>query len=131
MKVMCFGTFDMFHPGHEYFLNEAKKFGNELVVVVARDKTVNEIKGFYPKEDEKKRLQNIIDSKIAEKVVLGDEILNKYNVLGEKPDIIALGYDQKYFLEHLQDELNKRNLKTKIVRLDSFHPEKYKSSKLR
>jgi len=37
-KVMVFGTFDIFHPGHRSFLNQAKKYGNYLIVVVARDK---------------------------------------------------------------------------------------------
>lgn len=43
-KVMTFGTFDVFHPGHLYYLREAKKLGNYLVTVVARDETVLNIK---------------------------------------------------------------------------------------
>ena len=44
-KVMCAGTFDIVHKGHIYFLEQAKKFGDYLVVVVARDSTSEKNKG--------------------------------------------------------------------------------------
>jgi len=45
VKVLAFGTFDILHPGHEFYLKEAKKHGDILDVVVARDSTVEKIKG--------------------------------------------------------------------------------------
>lgn len=42
--VLTFGTFDIFHPGHEYYLREAKKHGDKLVTVIARDQTVKNVK---------------------------------------------------------------------------------------
>ena len=44
-KVMVFGTFDYLHEGHKDFFRQAKQYGDELVVVVARDETVKQIKG--------------------------------------------------------------------------------------
>ena len=44
-KVMTFGTFDGVHQGHENLLTQAKKLGNELIVVVAQDATVLKLKG--------------------------------------------------------------------------------------
>ncbi len=38
--VMCFGTFDIFHPGHEYYLREAEKYAHRMTVVIARDHRV-------------------------------------------------------------------------------------------
>ncbi|HLC71304.1 MAG TPA: adenylyltransferase/cytidyltransferase family protein, partial [Candidatus Nanoarchaeia archaeon] len=35
--VMCFGTFDILHPGHLHYLQQAKKYGDYLMVVIARD----------------------------------------------------------------------------------------------
>ena len=42
--VLTFGTFDIFHPGHLHYLKEAKKHGNCLIVIIARDTTVQRIK---------------------------------------------------------------------------------------
>ena len=49
-KVMATGTFDLLHPGHGIYLNEAKKLGGEdakLYVVIARDSTVEKRKRGY------------------------------------------------------------------------------------
>lgn len=129
-KVMAFGTFDILHKGHLYFLKNAKRFG-ELTVVISRDKTVKDLKNKKPVNDEKKRLENIKKLKIAHKVVLG-YIKNKYRIIQEtKPDIICLGYDQKFFVDGLNIELKRLKLKTKIIRLKPYKPETHKSSKLR
>jgi cytidyltransferase-like protein len=42
--VMTFGTFDVFHPGHRFYLAEARKLGDRLLVIVALDSTVEKIK---------------------------------------------------------------------------------------
>ncbi|MEM3661293.1 MAG: adenylyltransferase/cytidyltransferase family protein, partial [Candidatus Micrarchaeaceae archaeon] len=42
--MMATGVFDIINPGHIYFLKEAKKLGDELVVVVARDSTAKKLK---------------------------------------------------------------------------------------
>ena len=120
-KVMVFGTFDKLHKGHLNFFEQAKKYG-KLVVVVARDKTVLEVKGRKPRNNEKKRLKKV--RKYVDKAVLG-MIKDKYKVIKkEKPDIICLGYDQKSFIKGL------KKFKVKVVRLKSYKANKYKSSKL-
>ena len=124
---MVFGTFDILHPGHLFLFEEAKKLGDNLVVVIARDKTVAEVKHIKLTNNEDDRLKNVFDLDIADKVTLGNED-DKYEIIREdRPDIIALGYDQKVFT----DDLSKVFPKIKIVRLPSFKPEIFKSSKLR
>src|SRR5207245_1761445 len=44
VRVMATGVFDLLHPGHVYFLREARKLGDELWVVVARDSTARKFK---------------------------------------------------------------------------------------
>lgn len=130
MKVMAFGTFDILHKGHEYYLNEAKKYGY-LVVVVARDETVKRVKGRLPDKDEETRCSDVEALGIADEVMLGDKV-DPLNIVEEiRPDVICLGYDQQAFTSDLKDQLGKRGINPKIVRIGSFHPEKYKSSKLR
>lgn len=125
---MAFGTFDILHPGHTYVLSAAKKLGDQLTVIIARDATVLKVKGKKPLFNEKVRLKNLKALKIADKVLFG-KLGNKYQViLDEKPDIIALGYDQKFFVDDLKKVVDK---KVKIIRLKSHKPRIYKSSKIR
>lgn len=124
---MVFGTFDLLHPGHLFMLNKAKKLGYYLIVIIARDKTVTEIKGKQPVNSELKRLRNIKKLGLANFVKLGNIGANKYSAITKfKPNIVALGYDQKNFT----NQLIKNFPKTKIVRLKSYKPHIYKSSKL-
>ena len=54
---------------------------------------------------------------------------DKWKVIEEiKPDIIALGYDQDSYTKGLEKGMLDRKLKVKIIRLESYMPEKYKSS---
>lgn len=59
---MTFGTFDLFHPGHKYYLSEASNLGDYLITVVARDTTVEQVKGKKPRESEKIRLMKLQES---------------------------------------------------------------------
>lgn len=124
-RVVCAGTFDLLHPGHIDFLMQAKSLGDELIVIVARDETVKNIKGFLPSHNEAIRKKNIEDTGIPDKVILGNLDADIYRILEElNPDIITLGYDQRVS----EEEILRRFPNCKVVRLSSFHPEKYKSS---
>ncbi|MGC9310622.1 MAG: adenylyltransferase/cytidyltransferase family protein [Candidatus Aenigmatarchaeota archaeon] len=130
--VLVFGTFDILHPGHEFFLKEAKKEGDFLEVVVARDETVLNVKGKLPQNNEAARLEKLKSLPYVKTAILGNAG-DKYGIIEElKPDVIVLGYDQSTFTEGLEKELKKRGIKTKIVRLEkSLRPDIYKSSKMR
>lgn len=128
-KVLVFGTFDKFHPGHLSFLRQARRYGR-LFVLVARDKTVKKIKGKLPKQSEKKRLALIKKTSLTAKIFLG-RLKSKYAVLKKiKPDIICLGYDQKFFIKDLPKKIKEFGLKTKIIRLKAYKADIYKSSKI-
>ncbi|MEJ0021374.1 MAG: adenylyltransferase/cytidyltransferase family protein [Candidatus Doudnabacteria bacterium] len=130
-KVMVFGVFDLLHPGHISFIKQAKKLGTFLIVSVARDLNVKRIKEKSPVFDEKKRAQHVKQLKLANRVVLGGTKDPWPHIKKEKPDLIALGYDQGSFVGNLPKELQKRGLKTKVIRLKPFRPEVFKSSIIR
>jgi FAD synthetase len=119
VKIMATGTFDLLHMGHIYYLKEAKKLGNELVVIVACDSTVRKLK-HEPVTPEKMRLQLIKELKIVDDAYLGKED-DIYKIVEEiKPDIIALGYDQIHDEKNISQNLKKRNINAKIVRLTKY-----------
>jgi FAD synthetase len=124
---LVFGTFDIFHPGHEHFLKKAGEMGDELIVVVARDSTVKQVKGKLPVNNENNRLKLIQKLDYVSKAVLGSKADDKYKIIEElKPDLICLGYDQEAFVDNLRRELKKRGL---APRVNAFEPRLYKSSK--
>jgi len=116
IKVMATGTFDLLHIGHIYFLKEAKKLGDKLIVIVARDSTVRKLK-HEPVTPEEMRLQLIKELRIVDEAYLGKKDDMYDIVIDIKPDIIALGYDQIHNEKKINSELTKRNIKSKIVRL--------------
>lgn len=128
IRVMVFGTFDYLHAGHENLFIQARELGDEIVAIIARDKTVRNIKGETPDHNEKERLENLKNTGWAEMVFLGNP-KDKTKVIKEyRPDIIALGYDQFAFTYRLEKFLMDIKLDAKIVRLKPYRPDMYKSS---
>ncbi len=126
--VLAFGTFDLIHPGHKYYLRQARALGDELVVVVARDETVRKLKGHWPLRDEATRLASVEGVPSVNRAMLGN-LGNYYRVLDlVRPDVVALGYDQKNFTRHIKTELRRRRLNSRVVRIDAYRPEQYKTS---
>lgn len=132
--AMAFGSFDILHPGHIHYLKSASRYG-KLVVIVARDESIEKLKGKKALIDEKSRREIIGSLRFVDRAVLGDRIRewnDIYKILVRfRPDFIVFGYDQKVDLEYLKEFLAKHGLKSKIVRLKAFKPYTYKSSKLK
>ncbi|MFA6047537.1 MAG: adenylyltransferase/cytidyltransferase family protein [Parcubacteria group bacterium] len=130
-QVIVFGTFDIFHKGHMSFLRQAKKYGDFLLVVIARDRIVKKVKRKLPRNNEKNRLKTVENSGLADEVVLG-HLRDMYAFIKKyKPDVIALGYDQTAFVDKLEEKLLSMDMKSvRIIRLKSYRPNIYKSSKL-
>ncbi|MCX6799045.1 MAG: FAD synthase [Candidatus Diapherotrites archaeon] len=129
--VMAFGTFDCIHPGHIYYLKKAKSLGDELVVVVARDRNVQSIKGRKASTSEKDRLETVQSLRFVDKAVLGDREMRKWGVIKRfHPVAIALGYDQWASIPPLREELEAAGLRPRIVRIGSYNEHKNSASKL-
>lgn len=131
VRVLAFGTFDLLHLGHMYYLQHAKRLGDELIVIVARDANVKKSKGNFPVQNERTRVQLVGALKCVDKAVLGNEgnIFEKVSEIN--PDVIAMGYDQKPAGSVVKKELAKRGLRPEIVRLKPFRKSAHKSSILR
>ena len=129
-RIMVFGTFDILHKGHLDFFKQARNLAANpyLIVSVARDRNVKNIKGRIPVFNQAARVQTLRRVSLVDKVVLAG--LNKHipHIVKEAPRIIALGYDQKAYVKNLKSSLKQKGLAVKIVRLKAFKPQIYKSS---
>lgn len=93
-RVLVCGVFDLLHLGHLWFFKQAKRFGNHLTVLVARDSTVRKAKKRSAFFKERERMQLLSSLKVVDRVVLGDRKSLYSGVMKVKPDVLVLGYDQ-------------------------------------
>jgi FAD synthetase len=114
-RVLATGTFDILHPGHILYLNKAKELGDELFVIISRDSMVqHKLKPILP---EQQRLRVVQALSMVDHAQLGSEhdIFEPLAII--KPDIIALGYNQHFDENKLREDLKKRNIPSKVIRL--------------
>jgi len=131
--VIASGVFDLLHLGHVKFLEEAKRAGGknaELIVIIARDNTVEHVKGKKPIVPEDQRRALVESLKVVDMAILGLETLDVHQVITKiTPDIIALGYDQKQMLHDVETYLKANNtLPVKIVKIGKFEADALNSS---
>jgi len=121
--VLAGGVFDIIHPGHIHTLNDAKKLGDVLVVVIATDKTAIKMKKRKPLHNAKLRQELVSSLTMVDLCVIGDEedIFKTVDLV--KPQIIALGYDQTHQEKFITDGCKKINLNVRVARLESPRPE--------
>ncbi len=120
--VMATGTFDIIHPGHGYYLEEAKRLGGDdarLIVIIARDATVRARKR-VPVVGENQRLEVVKMLKPVDEAYLG-HTGDMFKIVEEvMPDIIAIGPDQDFNIRKLTEELKKRNIDSEVVKITNY-----------
>lgn len=130
--VLASGVFDLLHLGHVKFLEEAKKAGGEdaeLIVIIARDRTVEDNKGRKPIMSENQRRALVESLNVVDEAVLGFEKFDLGHVIERvKPDVIALGYDQVDMEKDTRVYVDKNKLNVKVVRVDKFEEDELDSS---
>jgi FAD synthetase len=122
--VLASGAFDLLHYGHVYYLSEAKKAGGEnakLVVIVAKDRTVEKFKSAKPIISEDQRRAVVESLKVVDEAILGYEDMDMLRVIEKvKPDIVALGYDEERIEKDLRKLLAEKGLSIKVLRVSQF-----------
>lgn len=129
-KVVIFGVFDGIHEGHLSLIREAKKQGNNLVAIVARDEVVKDLKDKLPALNEVQRINELLKVDDIDLVLLGDPELETYNTLREvNPEIIYLGYDQENLLNNIKKVMKNGSLpKMEIIIGQPHQPDIFHSS---
>ena len=131
VKVVATGVFDIIHIGHAHFLNAAKEHGDHLTVIVANDATVRKMKG-EPILSDQRRSEVVLQLKPVDEVVIG-RTGDMLDIIVEdiKPDVIALGFDQRLFTrKELEAKLLERGLQVKVVRLKEMEQDLAGSRKI-
>ena len=130
--VLASGAFDLLHYGHLKFLEEAKKAGGKnakLIVIVARDSTIERLKGEKPVFHENQRKSLVEALKPVDIALLGYRNLSYEGIINKiKPDIIAVGYDQSSVKKDLTEIIARKKLNIKIVSVGKFAKEELDSS---
>ena len=119
-RVMAAGVFDLLHLGHVHYLTEAKKIGDELIVVVATDVMVAKRK-HQPIIPQEQRLALVAALKPVDVALLGSPQDQYQTVAAVKPDVIALGYDDYHKADEIRAELAKRGMAhVEVARMPKF-----------
>jgi FAD synthetase len=119
MLVVATGVFELLHPGHIKYLEESKKLGKKLVVVVASDETAAARKR-RPVISERQRLHMVKALKPVDDALIGEHGDMYETMLKLKPDILTIGPDQDFEPKEIEEELRKRGLKTKVVKIRHY-----------
>jgi len=130
--VLASGVFDLLHLGHVKFLEEAKKAGGkgaELIVIVARDSTVEKRKGKKPVMPENQRRALVESLKLVDEAILGYEEFSVGKVIEKiKPDIIVVGHDQDGMEKTVRRFIEENDLPIEIIKIGKFADDELDSS---
>jgi len=113
-KVLVFGTFDELNVGHIAFLEQAKRFGDELIVLVVENEFVIKYKGKIPRWSLKMRMEAVRQLPFNARVYEEDirELWKSLKTI--QPDVIVLSAEQAGWRHRLDLVLEEYCLPTKV-----------------
>jgi D-beta-D-heptose 7-phosphate kinase/D-beta-D-heptose 1-phosphate adenosyltransferase len=92
--VFTNGVFDLLHPGHVRYLQDARALGSALIVAVNSDRSVRAIKGpDRPINPERERAEVLLALASVDAVVIFDEGTPHAVISTIQPDILVKGAD--------------------------------------
>lgn len=92
--VFTNGCFDLLHPGHVRYLQEARSLGDALIVALNSDRAVRELKGATrPILKENERAEVMAALECVDYVVIFDDISPQATIAALLPDILVKGGD--------------------------------------
>jgi FAD synthetase len=113
-KVLVFGTFDALNVGHIAFLEQAMRFGDELIVLVVEDEFVTKYKGKKPVCSLKMRMAAVRGLPFKARVYQEDIRENWKSLKTFQPDVIILSAEQVSWRHRLDLVLEEYRLPTRI-----------------
>ena len=118
--VIAQGTFDILHPGHVYYLEEAAAMGDELYVIVARRTNVDHKAAPICPGEQRRDVVAALDC--VDEAILGHEEDIFVPIEEIDPDVIALGHDQHHDDQAIEAELEHRGIDCEVRRASGREP---------
>ncbi len=126
---VVFGTFDHFHPGHQWFLLRSAQYCDHLFVSVAGDDDVMRRKHHAPRYPVAQRITQIQTFLPMATVIEGDTQDGEWSVFKHhRIDCCIIGYDQQRLAHALQQWSEAEQYPCTFYFLGSYFPQYYKSS---
>ena len=117
-RVVATGTFDLLHPGHLYYLEESRRLGDELYVIIARDANVRHKPKPVIQEDQRMKMVGAL--KPVDHAVLGD-LHDMFRPIREiQPAIITIGFNQHFNEAKLIADLRARGISSEVIRVGQY-----------
>lgn len=92
--VFTNGCFDLIHPGHIRYLQEARRLGDALIVALNSDRSVRELKGEKrPILDQNERAEVMAAFGCVDYVTIFDESTPREIIAALLPDVLVKGGD--------------------------------------
>ncbi len=94
--VFTNGCFDLLHPGHIYYLKEAKKKGDILILGLNSDSSVRKLKGKErPLISQKDRADLLSNFEFIDYIFIFNELTPAKAIRAISPDVLVKGGDYK------------------------------------
>lgn len=94
VRVITFGTFDLFHVGHVRIIERAKALGDHLIVGVSTDQLNFSKKGIFPVYSQDDRATIVSAMHAVDEVFFEESLELKADYIREhKADILVMGDD--------------------------------------
>ncbi|CQH52528.1 FAD synthase [Halobacterium hubeiense] len=113
-RVVAQGTFDLIHPGHIHYLEDAAAMGDELHVIVARRENVTHKEPPVLPNRQRRDVVAALDA--VDKARVGHESDIFAPIEDIDPDVIALGFDQHHDDDAIEAELAERGVDCSVER---------------
>jgi len=113
-RAVAQGTFDILHPGHVHYLEDAASYGDELHVIVARGDNVTH--KAPPVLSDHQRVEMVRALEVVDHARLGDPDDIFVPIEEIEPTVIVLGYDQHHDAEAIQAALDEREIDCRVKR---------------
>ena len=119
-RVIAQGTFDLLHPGHVHYLEEASKMGDVLHVIVARGENVSHKEPPILSNEQRRDMVAALGCVDHARIGHPEDIFVPVTEID--PDVIVLGHDQHHDEEAIGRELAGRGIDCEVRRAGPREP---------